>query len=322
MKPKIVFQLDSGWFNGPVNAQDAVGIDAAIAAMQTYDGTKVDVYAGMNLCTNSDDQIVAVLDRFKGRMGFFLDVGSSDVLAMRKRAWACPANMQHGMVMSLGRLDWINKRYRGWLGGIRFHEMLTQSEILSGYLGDDWQAGYAGEVPTTPFFQPDECWPLIEYAHGNSLVVELSEPSLLAQGSRDPRRPAWEQLIRDWQNQWSATVIPTWANNLAGEPARHQYWNWLKTLFTNNTLGWGLSNQPLWNDSVKDPVGWAVEWAESGGMLLHNEPAWGMFKFPVGTFTDFTGLNYPSDPAWADRGSPLPVFLTLRDTLMKSIKAA
>lgn len=297
---------------------DTVGIDAAVAAMQTFDGRKVDVYAGFNLTCGSDWKIATVLGHVAGKMGIVVTVASSDTLATGgKRAYKCPANMAHGMTMSEGRLNWLRILFGAWIGGIRIDEMWSLTATLNGHLGDaSWYAHIAGEVPSTPFFQPAEVEPLLRFARDHGMFAEWSEPATLAQGLTDPDQPAREALLRTWQDSYPHTIIPTWANNLAGEAARHQYWNWLRPLFTNNTLGWGLNNQPVWNASVADPVGWAVEALSSGGLLLDNDPAWGLFRFPVGSYDD-AAPDYTKDPAWASRGQPLPAFFALRDALMK-----
>lgn len=317
----LVFSLDQGWANGVTAARDYLAVRRIATALTPLNavrdgrgGKAYDVCVGITPSGNSWGGLLAVLDQcVNSGLPFVLDVVSSDVLCMGRGNWCCPWNLSHGVARSVFEVIELGARYGAWMRGFRFHEVNSLTWTMQ--YRREWLARIADQLPYDSFRQQVHLEPFVAFARQTGRFVIWSDPVWSGMGNNVPEVTAGEQLIRDLTDRYPGTVIPMYANNLGGPATENAYWPYLWPVFRPGTRGWGLSNQS-WIIPDATALGrWAQRALRGGASVVQFEPAWFWFKLPVGSFTDASEAAYTADPAWADRGSPLPSLQTLTAAL-------
>ncbi len=324
----LVFNVSQGQSTSITAGMDVEGA-ARIAQTLAESGLK----ARYNVCVSLSFSmtwwgvVVPLLDEFCNRGLYFVaDAITSDVLAggYKPNNFECPYDAAHGVPCHVSHYDALLARYGSWFRGLRFHEVLTTMGAMQGAFpsGPSWWAPLADRIPPQgKFYNPDFGEQFVAWCAANGRPLFWSEP--VTSGMGNPGMAPYEAEIRRLSNKYKNTVVPVWANNVAGIHTTPNAFNYLRPLFTNNTRGWGLSVQTWGNPGggsglvttgQEGPL--AANALKSGAVAALFEFLGGWIKWPELTWGQESDTDILHAPEWADRGSPLPSFAGLVQALM------
>ncbi len=251
--------------------------------------------------------LVPLLDTAVGLgASYCLDQLSSDTLTMPEAPWRRPYLQPYGMARSFQEIKALKERHGASFAGLRFHEWgfwyAYGLRNCTAWLGEECQ----GRMPVEddPFY-PGMALPLVRHFHGQGGFVCISDPSI---------KPAAAAGVRQLTDAFPQTVIPCYANNLAGDSTPAAWLAALAPYRTPASAGYGLSAQG-WrytgdgrNPDLADLAAWVR--SAAGASLIEFEPAWMLWNVP--------GYDLASGwQAWGPQhdGAPLPALAALMGML-------
>lgn len=322
-KVKLLFDIDQGFGNGIVVHDDRVALKRVIGALEPLK-PRYDVYVIVNPMVADRKKLESVLDTLTAAgQPFAFDTYTSDGQTLGSCSEQNkPHDPRHGLTISLDDLAAYKKRYGKHLAGLRFMEVFAQDFTVRAVktTNPEW-ALPCWKLPDDAFFQTEIAEPYLKFAQDNGMFVEWSDWHWFEFASWDAPQKEHEAKLSTLLRKYPGLVTVAYANNEPAEASAPRIKGWEKSVakfVRDGAAGYGLGDQSwLSNNEETCPVGDIIRWARSalnkGCGMIQFEPAWYFFKLPRGTFQV---QEYASDPKWADRGSPTPNFVKLKEALM------
>jgi hypothetical protein len=311
---RLVFVIDQGWGNGPINKGDVDGMRRTLDALKPLQA-RYDVSPLFATHVSNRDNLDALLDLcVEEGFTFFFDVISSDGMTIAGAPQTNPYDETHGQEISVEELAQYKARYGDWLAGIRFMEIFGQDFMVERFdQYPEWQhEGYSGMPDTSiPFFDPAIIRPYLALARDTGMAVQWSEFHWARNPEEDPGHQDRIDVLSKLLGEFPGLVTITYANNQPEYASLKRLGDWTQDVRPMLAMGakdLGLSNQSwIYNlDPMNCPPELIIQWAASalddhGLRYMQFEPGFYFFHYPVGILRD-DGSDYTTDPQWADRG--------------------
>jgi hypothetical protein len=308
-RPILVFSIDQGFPNGPVENDDLASLQREISYLKLF-RPKYDIFALLAGDIRDKSHLQSALDLLaKNRMPFFLEAASSDAITID--VGTAPYDRSHGLELSVAQLQQYKGRYGDYFRGIRLFELFEGDWTIwaSKYLGKDWGDRFKNYWPQDDFYQTSLIEPYVKFAADNNMVVIFADWFWYFNhqwAPADLKQQQHERELRSLIQRYPNVVIVVYDNN---EPANHSSGvDWAPTFrqyLSYGAKGFGLSDQAWLCDSeTKCPVNQLISWATAafrdGAMLVQTEPYWYWWDFPRG---ELQLNNYEKYKSAAERGN-------------------
>lgn len=324
---KLVFVIDQGWGNGPINKRDVVGMQNTLDALKPLQ-KKYDVFPLFATHVANRENFNAILDLcVENGFAFFFDVMSSDGMTIAGAPQTKPFDETHGQEIGLEELTRYKERYGDWLAGIRFMEIFGQDFMVMNFdKYPEWQHEGYSKMPDTSirFFDVAIVREYLAFAQKTGMTVQWSEFHWVRDPMDDPyhatRLIEFQGLLDEFPN----LVTVTYANNQPGYASLKRLGDWtqdIKSIVAMGAKDFGLSDQSwIYNlDPMNCPPELIINWADSALNFdceyIQFEPGFFFFNYPMGSLLD-DGSDYTRDPVWTERGHGRIPFTALSEFLI------
>lgn len=307
-RPILVFSIDQGFPNGPVENDDLTSLQREIDYLKLF-RQKYDTYALVAGDIGNKGYLQEALDLLvQNHVPFFLEAASSDAITVD--VGTAPYDRSHGLELSVEQLQLFKKRYGDYFHGIRLFELFGGDWTIwaSKFRGKNWGDRFKQYWPRDDFYQTFLIEPYVKFAARNNMIVVFADwfwyfdhQFVPADFKQQQHEIELQSLIQRYPN----VVIVVYDNN---EPGGHSDGvNWVpafRQYLTYRAKGFGLSDQAwLCDDEIQCPVDKLASWATAafrdGAMLVQTEPYWYWWDFPRG---DLGQNNYNQYKSAAERG--------------------
>ncbi|MBV9858971.1 MAG: hypothetical protein JO038_02540 [Alphaproteobacteria bacterium] len=309
----LVFSIDQGFPNGPVQNDDASGLRRAIDDLKRF-ATNYDTYALLAADQRNKTYLDAAFDLLsQNDVPFILEALSSDATTLE--AGTAPYDRSHGQELSISELQEYKARYGSHFAGIRLHELFSMNFTIhaSKFHGQDWANAFKKNWPDDDYFQSSLVEAHFRFAAQNRMFTIFSDWLWSFNHKAMPpdvKQQQYESQLRSLIGRFPNTVIVTYANNEPGGHSRGVDWlPAMREYVEYRARGYGLSDQ-AWlcdNDEIHCPIDEVVDWAKAafrgGVMLVETEPYWYWWKFPKGQMERNDYAQYPN---YRTRGDATP----------------
>jgi len=313
-KPRmtIVFDIDQGFSDGPVQTGDLVGLGRVANDIKAFQ-TRYDTYALLACSEANRTRLDAALDLLsKAKVPFLLDVYSSDsMLVVRGNM---PFDRSHGRALSIDDLNQYRRRYGRLFAGVRLMELfsLNYSLLACKLEGKTWLDRSRAFWPDDNFFQPKYVGDYLAFASRNKMFVIFSDWYWTFDHSwkfdTDTVHQADnEKSLEALTEKYPGTVVVMYANNEPDSKSERVESSWVDHFSSwreHGAKAIGLSDQ-AWIHTPETAcdegqlIAWASDAQARGTEFLETEPYFYWWQFPKPYQRNY---DYTQDPAWSERG--------------------
>lgn len=307
-RPILVFSIDQGFPNGPVQNDDLPSLQREIDCLKRF-RQKYDTYALVAGDISNKDYLQDALDLLaQNKMPFFLEAASSDAITVD--VGTTPYDRSHGLELSVEQLQQYKQRYGDFFHGIRLFELFEGDWTIwaSKFRGENWGERFEKYWPQDDFYQTSLIEPYVKFAADNDMTLIFADWFWYFDHQwvpADLKQQQHESELQSLMQRYPNVLIVLYDNNEPG--GRSNEVNWVPVFQqyrAHKAKGFGLSDQAwLCDDEIQCPVDQLAKWAtaafRNGAMLVQTEPYWYWWNLPRG---DLGQNNYNQYKTGAERG--------------------
>lgn len=318
-RPMLVFSIDQGFPNGPVQNDDLISLQREIDYLKPF-RQKFEVYALLAGDIGNKTYLQHALDLLaKNKMPFFLDAASSDAITLD--AGTTAIDRAHGLELSIDELGQYKKRYGNLFSGIRLMELFEADWTIwaSKFQGVDWALRFKKYWPQDDFYQSALIEPYLKFAASNNMTAIFADWFWYFDHQWAPaglKQQQHETELQALMERYPNVVIALYDNNEPGQSDDAKWVPAFQGFLAHKARGFGLSDQAwMCADETQCPVDRLTTWAmaafRSGAIMVQVEPYWYWWDFPRG---EMGGNNYNQNKT-AARGRATANLMTFASAL-------